>query len=126
MWMVPFAGSEDFREDSVETLQLNFSLLKENFSEQVDDDITLDRCMILTLTSALRIENYDIEKFLLKLLTLKRKITTRTKTKIMMVKQSRTKNRGYKKSNTNYERFRLIFTIWRINPEVFRRYFLRF
>lgn len=57
MWMVPFAGSEDFRENSVETLQLNFSLLKENFSEQVDDDITLDRCMILTLTSALRIEN---------------------------------------------------------------------
>ena len=45
MWMVPFAGSEDFREDSVETLQLNFSLLKENFSEQVDDDITVDRCI---------------------------------------------------------------------------------
>lgn len=43
--MVPFAGSEDFREDSVETLQLNFSLLKENFSEQVDDDITVDRCI---------------------------------------------------------------------------------
>lgn len=45
MWMVPFAGSEDFREDSVETLQLNVSLLKENFSEQVDDDITVDRCI---------------------------------------------------------------------------------